>query len=101
MMLSEPLYPTHTARVFTRGVKAARAQAYSDELLKVQTTLQLDAPSESVFDCLRDLACLQDWWPHLRRIHALPGGLHGAGDISAPCANSSGIADINQRKAGS
>jgi hypothetical protein len=70
------------APIFLRSVRVARQEAYSEERLSYHATLQLAATMNAVFDCLRNLACLQHWWPHLQTLQALPGGLHGAGDVA-------------------
>jgi uncharacterized protein YndB with AHSA1/START domain len=44
--------------------------------------LQLPFASARVFDCLRNLACLADWWPGATGIAALPPGVYGAGDAA-------------------
>ncbi len=47
-----------------------------------QTQLQLPFASTQVFDCLRNLACLADWWPGASGIVASPPGVYGAGDAA-------------------
>ena len=44
--------------------------------------LQLPFASAQVFDCLRNLACLADWWPGATGIAALPPGVYGTGDVA-------------------
>lgn len=44
--------------------------------------LLLPFASAQVFDCLRNLACLAEWWPGATGIVALPPGVYGAGDAA-------------------
>jgi hypothetical protein len=47
-----------------------------------QAQLELPFATAQVFDCLRNLACLADWWPGARGIVASPPGVYGAGDTA-------------------
>lgn len=44
--------------------------------------LGLPFPARQVFERLRDLGALADWWPEATAIAAAPPGVYGAGDVA-------------------
>lgn len=51
-----------------------------EAVLCAQVQLRLPFASTPVFECLRNLACLADWWPDASGIVAVPPGVYGTGD---------------------
>jgi hypothetical protein len=62
---------------FARKPTAARAGL---EPMEFSASITLLSPPAQVFDCLRNLRCLCDWWPGASRLQPLPPGLCGVGD---------------------
>lgn len=56
--------------------------ACPEAVLCAQARIRLPLASDRVFDGLRNLACLADWWPGATGIAALPPGVYGAGDAA-------------------
>ena len=67
--------------VFIRSVRKTQERLSSEVGQHFRTHIATPFARQRVFDCLRDLSCLQHWWPHARAIQALPGGLCGVGDF--------------------
>jgi hypothetical protein len=53
-----------------------------ESALCAQARIVLPRAQPRVFDCLRNLGCLADWWPGARAIVALPPGVYAAGDVA-------------------
>lgn len=56
--------------------------ACPEAVLCAQSRIPLPFASNRVFDGLRNLARLADWWPGATGIDALPPGVYGAGDAA-------------------
>lgn len=68
--------------VFCTCARSARNQTDCLEMHCFQLTLALPFASGNVFDCLRDLSCLVQWWPQAKSIQPLPPGLCNVGDMA-------------------
>lgn len=68
--------------LFMATARAARACVAGEDLHRVRRTIDLALDPQSVFDCLRNLGCLVDWWPHARALHPIPPGLCTVGDMA-------------------
>lgn len=63
-----------------RFARSATAPEAGLQLMGYQATISLVHAASAVFDCLRNLRCLCDWWPGASRLQPLPPGLCGVGD---------------------
>jgi hypothetical protein len=68
-------------KIFDAHVRQARELIELAETHSFHAHIKLGFASEAVFNCLRDLACLLDWWPHARALHPIPPGLCKVGDM--------------------
>lgn len=50
--------------------------------LRVGTSIEIAAPPQRVFNCLRNLGCLCRWWPRARALYPEPPGLCDVGDMA-------------------
>ncbi len=79
----EALMQAHGARFdpLLRCVAQQRDPFDGSELLRYAVRLRLPMNAARVFDCLRNLECLADWWPRAIRVRSLPPGVFGVGDM--------------------
>ncbi|MCC6561732.1 MAG: hypothetical protein IT478_10265 [Xanthomonadales bacterium] len=53
-----------------------------DSVAFVACEVMVPLAADGVFDALRNLACMVDWWPGAREMVALPPGAYAAGDVA-------------------
>ncbi|MBV6413100.1 MAG: hypothetical protein OMOMHJEC_00890 [Xanthomonadales bacterium] len=59
---------------------AASEPAAADSICH-RAGLEFELPAQAVFDYLRDLRRLREWWPDARAVLASPPGICGVGDV--------------------
>jgi hypothetical protein len=69
-------------QLFEATVRNARQCADLEPTLSFYTDIEVHFAHQAVFDCLRDMGCLVDWWPHASAIHPIPPGLCNVGDMA-------------------
>lgn len=69
-------------KLFDGSAKTARASAELDDMLCFQNTISLPYGELAVFNCLRDLGCLVQWWPKATSLSPIPPGLCDVGDMA-------------------
>ncbi len=59
-----------------------RSAEVAPDWLRVGTSIEIAAPTQRVFACLRNLGCLCRWWPRAVALYPQPPGLCNVGDIA-------------------
>ncbi len=73
---------TRLTRCLQRLDPFARSTEAAPDWLRVGTSIEIAAPTQRVFACLRNLGCLCRWWPRAVALHPQPPGLCNVGDIA-------------------
>jgi hypothetical protein len=71
-----------SAKLFNGSARTAMACVEVTDMLCFKSELSLPYAGAAVFNCLRDLGCLVDWWPNARALTPFPPGLCNVGDMA-------------------